>query len=253
MVDITMRFKLFDLRLGFLASLGVLVISGCSTPPVPPKKNDLEQVVRQSKLRQKLAHTFEHDFKFIKEPMLERYFRELGDALLKATPELNTFPIQVRVFRQKKSQKWRNYSLPGNRIYLSLDLLRTYEFENEFAAAVALELGHLQGKEILAMQEGISENEYFKRLRLFDSTMEDEVAALRNAIGILYRAGYDSRGIVTLYQKMKENSGKVFLDKGWIGELIEESRRWIATASPLRNPIVQSGKFLDVRQRIRGL
>lgn len=256
MIEIGMR-STFFLKLLILLTLTVLSlvgILGCSTVVVEEKKDDIKvRVLRESRIGQKLALSLERKINIVKDPKLDRYFTTLGESLLSVTPELNAFPLQVRVFRQKKTQKLSHYSLPGNRVYLSLDLLKIYEFENEFAAALAIEMGRLMGKVVLGRVDGIPEKEYFNRHGLFEVSLEGETAALQNAIEILYRAGYDPRGMVTLYQKMDQNSGKVLLDKDLIDELIEESRRKVASSSPLRNPIVQSAKFLEIRQRVQGL
>lgn len=233
--------------------LTLFFLVGCTTVPEVPKKDEKEQAIAESRISQKLAHNFEKGRIFVKAPLVENYFSNLAQALVLASPALKGPVARVKIFREKSQKHWRNYGLPGNRLYLSLELLRVYEFENEFAAMLALELGHLEGKRVLDPVDGQVKEDVLDRFGISETTLETEVTALRNAIGILYRAGYDSRGLITLYQKMEKNSGKVFLAKAWISQLIEESRRGIAASSPLRNPIVQSLKFVEIHGRIQSL
>jgi len=73
--------------------------------------------------------------------------------------------------------------------------------------------------------------------------------AIPVAVGLLYRAGYDPRGLVEYWKRWQTEASQ-----GVPGEaarrLVSETYRAIASYTPLRNPVVRSKEFLKLKQLI---
>src|SRR5206468_4279479 len=101
---------------------------------------------------------------------------------------------------EDRGQRWKNYGLPTSRLYLSASLIRSIDYENELAAVLAFELGHLTKRHALKrlsdkpqQQPGV---EYFGPNGIFAFNEEQQLEAAAEAVNIMYRAGYDPRGLV---------------------------------------------------------
>ena len=129
--------------------------AGCAsvTPPAAPI-TPAEQVQRDQAVGAGLANQLESQFKFRQDKEVSVYLRELATKLSDGTPELQPSAVGVLVVTDRGA-RWRNYCIPGNRIYLSTGLLRHVEFENELAAAIAMEFAHTLKRHVpRRMEEG---------------------------------------------------------------------------------------------------
>ena len=88
---------------------------------------------------------------------------------------------------------------------------------------------------------------------VFAFSEDAEIAASKKAVGILYRAGFDARGLICLFEKFKNNSEHSPYELSTINKIIEQARREIASQAPLRNPIIRSQAFIKIQKRIQHL
>lgn len=258
-------------RIGFGLVFCALLL-GCSTAEEILKKDDSAQVLLERKVGQEMAQKLESKLKFISSFEVEEYLKSLAESLFSGIPSRKRFSVRIRLIQQKKSEKWAHLSLPGNRIYLSLPLLKTYEYEAEFAAALALEfarieveLGKIHPSLRVSISQGVGQDGKTEKIPTREEVDEEDPEAkaeklrkepfdiMRHAVEILYNSGYDARAMVTFYKKLEQNSGKVSVGLDTLRELAEECRRKVSSISPLRNPIKQSMHFLTVRKRIHEL
>jgi predicted Zn-dependent protease len=245
-----------------LAAVILMTLAGCATPPPAPLLTPEEQIRQDLNTGVSLAQDFESRVSLKRDVEVAVYLRQLAQALADPTPELARSPLGVFLIREGKG-KWRTYSLPGNRIYLPVELLRELGFENEIAALIAVEFGHLLGRDSvrrLAELRDPRENapapapaRIFGENGIFAFTEAERIAAAERAVDILYRAGYDPRGLVSVWQKYRAHPDRSPLDAGTLGKLQEATRRAIATRAPLRNPVVRSAAFITIQKRIRRL
>jgi hypothetical protein len=73
------------------------------------------------------------------------------------------------------------------------------------------------------------------------------------AVGILYRAGFDGRGLVAHLERYRAYPEASPYSPARLEKMIDLARRTIALSSPLRNPIVRSPAFQAIRPRLRRL
>lgn len=187
------------------------------------------------------------------------FVRSVAEKLTRVDPALQGRPIGVLLISEIRGT-WRSFALPGSRVYLSRPLLRRMEYENELASVIALELAHLarhslatrleEGRSELATQ---TENDLFGEGGVLTFTEREHADAVERAIGILYRAGYDPRGISALFSLLKKNPAQNPYGEGTIDKLEDVARRAVAMHSPLRNPVVRSPEFVKVLPRIQNL
>lgn len=262
------------LRVG-IASAAILMTS-CATPP-PPRVVTLEEQIRQDhQLGTQLSEAFEGQFKIKKDIDVSVFLRRVAERLAHAEPKLKESPVGVFVVQDRDS-KWRNYGLPGNRVYLSAGFLKSVEYENELAAAMALELAHLLSRHALnrlekapgvvqlesgSLIEGIlpaqpdrfsASIDYFSPKGIFSFEEGEYLASAEIAVGLLYRAGYDPRGMVSLWNRYLQSPAISPVEKSTLSALLENTRQWIATSAPLRNPVVRSQEFVAIQKRIQKL
>jgi predicted Zn-dependent protease len=154
-------------------------------------------------------------------------------------------------------------------------LLRGIKFENEIAAEIAIQFSHLVEKHALErflrlqerkleelmgssfrgplLWETSAQVDYFGLDGVFAFSEQAEISAAKMAIGLLYHAGFDSRGLVSLFQRFQNNSKHSPYELSTINKIIETTRREIALQAPLRNPIVRSPAFVKIQKRMREL
>ena len=274
---------------GVLISILIFVfVAGCATEPKKPLSIE-ERVRVETALGAELSRDFETKLVFREDMELSVYLRKVAERLTAATPEFVGAAIGLFVIRDHKEDSrsvWRNYSLPGNRIYIAAGLLKKVEYENQLAAVIAIELGHLMRKSVLwrvrqhmdaesralgALGPTLAQDansfdhlllpepgqlkavEYFGPRGVFNFNQETLLAAASDAVGILYRAGYAPRGVsalLDLYRARPEHSP---YEQAVLGKLIQKTRRVIAESAPLRNPVVRSPEFLEIQKRIKKL
>jgi len=254
---------------------------GCATNS--PKRLSVEEKVKVEKaIGTELSRNFEKKLKFKQDVEVSVYLRKIAERLMAATPEFNDSAIGLFVIQNFRGV-WRNFSLPGNRIYLAAGLLKKMEYENQLAAVIAMELGHLLKKDVLwrVRQNMDSEDialsqplvpasvtfdqlilpepsqlktvEYFGPRGVFTFNQQVYLAAASEAVGILYRAGFDPRGLCALWETYRARAAHSPYDNKTLEKLIQKTRRVIAENAPLRNPVVRSPEFLEIQKRIKKL
>lgn len=237
---------------GIAFALAAAFSVSCATPP-PAPLSPSEQLRRDGRAGLEIAEKFEALAEFRNDPSVVAYLNDLGKTLAESDPDLKEFEIRVRlVSRVSGAEKaWRNHAVPGARIYLSTQLLRTLNFENELAAALAFELGHIRARTLI--RRFPESTGLFGFGSVFDFTEADHLAALEPAMEMLYRSGFDPRGMVSLLSRFQRDPGRSPFPQTQVSILLENARRIIALHVPLRNPIVRSERFLAIYQRIQKL
>ncbi|MEK7400604.1 MAG: M48 family metalloprotease [Candidatus Poribacteria bacterium] len=189
------------------------------------------------------------------------YLSRLTETLMESLPDLRIYTVSIYLINGNGGNddlRWRNFSLPGNRIYLSTELLKKIDFENEIAATIAFELGHLLGNDAMNSIDNIFEAMQgravlFGKDGILEFTDDEHIKAIEQAIEILYKTGFDPRGMISFLNMHKDNLNRSFLTESSIDQLMAAARKAIAQHAPLRNPIIRSSTFLAIHKRIKGL
>ena len=251
---------------GTLLSIYATCLTGCSTPPRSADGDAVIAKKREQSISVVLVEAFENRIGILsqhKNTETQVFLRKLAGRLSASDSALREAPLGVFEI-EDWGGKWHSFGLPGNRIYIPRALVREMEFENELAGVIAYELAHLQMRHVLdgmsVRQGGNSESvysgallgstEFFGPTGVFNFRKEQRVAAAGLAIGLLYDAGYDPRGLIAFWETYRgKRSKKAPYDPGVLKAMLEKARAEIALRTPLRNPIVRSIEFLELRKK----
>jgi predicted Zn-dependent protease len=223
-----------------------------------------------------LARSLEPRLAFRDAPDITPYLEEIAQKIADSNKDFPLPEINVALLKNDDGTNatWDNYALPGGHLYLSVGLLKLMKYQNEVAALIAVQLAHLRNEDLLeyfkkkqlkeeADQGGganISPNpsrlllpekiNFFGRNGAFSFDESRNLEAARTAVDLLYAAGYDPRGLVALWQTYIDNFAYSPYKLETLKKMLEETRRKIAQKAPLRNPIVRTEGFIQIRQRI---
>jgi predicted Zn-dependent protease len=256
---ISLTIALSAFALGFTACVGA-----------PPKKaNLIEQVQQENAVGSKLAKKFEAKLHVVSDPVLDNYLSKVTNRLIlsSADPRLAGTGIQMI---QSRGSVWRSYSLPGRRVYLSAQLLQKMQSDNEVAALIAIELAHIQQRQVLdhlkqnaspnsataipaEEMEQVQNPDFFGPEGLFSYNGKEMDQTILSAVDLLYKAGFDSRGLVSAWETERKYADHSFYTVALLNDLIQNSREAVSSYPPLRNPIVRSQEFLEIQKRIQTL
>ncbi|MFZ9595382.1 MAG: M48 family metalloprotease [Bdellovibrionia bacterium] len=253
---------------------GIFFISACASSVSPPEVSPEERLRRDPGFNSQLSDQLERRLKIKKDPVVSIFLRKVAVQLAESSSEFNGAPLGVWLFQDEKG-KFSSYSLPGNRIYLSVDLLRNLRFENEVAAVLGIQLGHLLQRDLLLRylkgsqlksqarltsslsvfpeDLGATSFDYWGFNGLFAFDEEAYLSAAKISVSLLYQAGYDPRGILSLFKIFQNNSKQSPYELSTISKMIEQVRFEIAKQPPLLSPIVRSQAFVEIQRRMQNL
>ncbi|MDR3605927.1 MAG: hypothetical protein P4M08_00940 [Oligoflexia bacterium] len=268
--------KAFSAR-GLVLTSIALVFASCASPPRPKPVSESAKIEFHKTVGNELARKFEPHLAFRQETVVTDYLEKIAHELVANTKGLLLPDITVKLI---KNDAWKDYALPGGKIYLSVSTLRQMHYQNEIAAEIALQLAHLQREHVLEYFQKMKASEgsesapaaagpaevlpgqlapipeeidYFGTTGVFAFGEKQDLAALQSAIDILYSAGYDVRGVISLWQVYLNNPQHSPYGDARLTKMLDEARRMIAQKAPLRNPIVRTEAFIAVQKRIKKL
>ncbi len=235
------------------------LIFGCAVP-----KHTADEAIKAQKERamsQKLGVRFESMVDKVNSKTLSNYLETVFTRLQESSPSVipidNSLLLRIEILKRIPQNKWSNFAFPNRGFYLSLGLLKTFEYESEIAAVLAIQMAHLNQRDLLEKVSLVSQPGpdvgFFGSKGVFAFSQENEVSAIKSAVGILYRAGYDSRGVISVCERYKENLKKSPYSNEALDVFIETARREIALYSPVRNPIVRTSEFIKMNRLLRNL
>lgn len=198
--------------------MGVMLLTSCATTSPEPEVVTPEQKASQLLAWEELRLKTESGLKISKDSPRVRevqvYLREIAVQLLLTEPQIQEDPIGVVLL-----DKGELVAIPGNRIYISTRVLNRLTGENELVTLLAYGLGLIKNWEP-------------------QCSKERTIEAIRFAVKSIYKLGYDVRAISKLNQE---------------GNLpckpdAEMVRKEISSLAPLRNPIVNTERFIKLKK-----
>jgi hypothetical protein len=242
--------------------VGVSLLSACITAP-PKKPSSVEQARQENAVGTELSRQFEAKLHFKTDPVVDRYLNDLAKMVSSVSGDTRLINTGVAIIQDRGGQ-WRTYSLPGRRIYFSVGLLQQLKYDNEVAAVIALEFGNILERHALdhlakltqapTKGTGIDPHvEFFGENGIFGFDVGEIKTSIKAAVGLLYNAGFDIRGLSQIWEIFGANSSHSPFSDGVLDELNDYTRDIISKYAPLRNPIVGTKGFQTIRKRIQAL
>ncbi len=261
------RFQLTELKNAIVMTM-VFTLFGCSATEIRPAQTPSPQEEFQGDISsvQNLTERVNLALKLKTDTEINVFLRDIAVKLSTQSAVLTGVPVGVLVF-EDKSRLYRNLAVPGNRVYLSKLNLKAAEFESELAANISFELGLLINRVLIKREtvkirtaesnsEGLSlaKTDLFGPAGLFSFSDADYVAAVAPAIQLLQSAQYDTRALVSWFEKVEtKNKGHDAIDQSTFEKLKIRAREEIALRVPIRNPIMKSERFQQLKKRIEKL
>jgi hypothetical protein len=248
-------------RSPWFATLSSVIFAGitaCSSLPQEQKLTPSEQVRVDNAVGRTLVEKLGFHVVRVHDQDVTRYLTELTQGLTAATPELKESPLNISVV-ENNDGTWRNYALPGIKIYLSVGFLKSLEFENELAAALSFELVHILKRNLLhhvlsGETSGQSPaQQVFVKPEHFLFTESEWSDSAEEAVRLLYEGRFDPRGLVSVLQRYQAEAKRSPIPAAMLPVILDRVYTAIVKYPPLRNPVVRSEQFVKMQKRIKKL
>lgn len=161
------------------------------------------------------------ELKAYKDPIINAYVNDIGQRLARTSRRPNLpFTFQVADDKQVNA-----YATAGGFVYVTTGLLRTAENEAEVAGVIGHEIGHVEGKHLIAQmsrqafQDGLITAAGLDRSKAIQigvdlavrrpRSRENEFDADQRGLRIMSTSGYAPMGMVSFMEKLQKLSSNV--------------------------------------------
>jgi hypothetical protein len=216
-----------------LAQAGVMINAQqpCSPPaPQVSREPNIFTEEQESDLGDAIAEQIQRDFRVIDDDEVTGYLRRIGERIVKHLPPTK---LRFQFFLVDLSDA-NAFVLPGGRIYVSRKLVAFTQSEDELAAVIAHEIGHLVARQqSIAMtrrlREALGVTQVTDRRDIFDKYNrlvenaarkpevfrrsdnhegKDQIEADQIGLFALAASGYDPQAHARLFDRLAETKGK---------------------------------------------
>jgi hypothetical protein len=227
----------------YFASLLLLAIAGCTSVPETLQEKGIERISQlPNSARAKIQISLKKSFAVVGAPEVHRYLSQVALRLLKPLDKNLSPKIQMVSSNEQESPKL--WIIPPDMGFVDQRILKSLEFENEIAALLAFNWERTQDiefeKRFIAELDQVSPD--FRKIYQFSEN--EDLKAVEGAVDILYNAGYDPRGLISVFNR------KTSVNKDRSVVLQDKARRTIAFYKPLINPTVRSQEFYQMRKKL---
>jgi predicted Zn-dependent protease len=230
----------------------------CSTPPAPKTLTLNEQIEVDTVRARELTGEFMDRVEFRQWGRAEAFFIRIAESLSK---EVQAFPLQklrIRIHSAQPPAGEASYAFPGALISLPDSWVRGVEYENELAAVIAYQMAHLVLRSLAIHVEEQALRPVpvppilFGPGSVFEFHREERASAIRLGVKMLYRAGYDTRGMASIFQRTPNlfgnpDSGS---SKKEVDFNIKEAQRSSSELLPAIKPVVRSPEFIRFKKEL---
>jgi hypothetical protein len=246
-----------NLKLG-IASLFLSFLVSCSTPPPRKTLTFKEQIEVDTERARALTGEFVDRVRTMKSVRAENFLLGIVRALAMTEPELEARSLKVLVHRSEPPAGTRSFAFPGSLISIPEGFLRTVEFENELAALLSYELANILNRNLaIHVEEGAARPVpvppvLFGAGSVFEFDRKERAASIRTGIGLLYRAGYDPRGMASIFRRHPAVFGIPDSAQGKkeVEFNVKEAQRASSELLPVLKPIVRSPEFIRFKKEL---
>lgn len=237
----------------------VLSFAGCATEfNVATREEDRLMVTadKEASLGEALSRQMEKEYKVINDPELNDRLQRVGSKIV-AVCDRQEFAYRFRIIEDEKEKDAVNaVALPGGHIYVFKELLKVAASDDELAAVLGHEVGHvaakhavkrlqaLWGYNLLALLGGASGDAEFAQgvqfaylNLLMGYSQEDELTADRLGARYVKRAGFDPEAMFAFLEKLRQRHKKekpralsYFRTHPYIAERIRATKEELGTS-----------------------
>jgi len=208
-------FSIFRTGLWLLGLSSLLVYPGC-------KVN--EDTVLEKPLGKLVELGVELQYEVVKDPLLTGYVQRIGQTEVAAGSHRGRVPYRFKVV---ESSEVNAFAIPWGGIYVTKGLLNTADNEEEVAAVIGHEIGHVEGRHAVQafkrdmliglglslvgkqvsddLGEALQIGNYFLGLKY---SRDHEYDADRRGVEMCFRSQYDPQGEVEFFGKLQKMYGR---------------------------------------------
>jgi len=265
--------RLRDLTMPVLLP-GLLFVAGCATTGVNKGQLDLVSYDEEWRMGQQLEQELSRQLKLVDDPTTNAYIDRIGQRIV-ATTELSGLPWKFHVVADPQINA---FNIPGGIVYVNSGLILAAKNTSEIAGVMAHEISHgvaRHATERLTATYGIdalgslllgNNPSQLKQLAAqiaatgviarYSRSAESEADQL--GVEYMYRAGYQPRGMVTMFQtllgtrKQRPSSVAQFFSTHPLTEdRIAAVQHEIASLPPKAGLLASDRTLSSIQQRVR--
>jgi predicted Zn-dependent protease len=251
------RLTIFTLLFA-VGGLQLAGLQGCATPPKPQPLTISEQINVDTTKAQALFLAFQKRAVFVKSEEVEKYLTAIARKLATVQDGFEVKKVIVKIHRDDDPEMKRFFSFPGTTISVPVGFLKTVDYENELAGALAFELGNVINRHLAKKVEEDAHPVLWGTGSVFDLERPERVQSIDVGERLLYYTGYDLRGMPSFFRRYEpkfkvstnlgSSSNQKEVDFNW-----KESQRAKSTYLPSSNPTVRSGEFIKMKKEMKHL
>lgn len=214
------RFTLYTLHFTLLYLLSA---SGCSTSYSVVTKQEESILIgteKEVRIGESVARQVEEKYKPSNDIVLQNKVASIGDKIINVCDrkELHYH------FKALEEKEVNAFSLPGGYVYINTGLIKETENDDELAAVIAHEVGHIVAQHAVKRMQGALGYDLLMALAVFGSrdpkfargaqfafgqvflsySRDDELLSDRLAVKYLKLAGYDPAAVITFLEKLRD-------------------------------------------------
>jgi predicted Zn-dependent protease len=241
-----------------IAGLLAVWMCACATPPAPKPLTLKEQIEVDTVRARELTGEFMDRVEFQAWPKAESFFFRIAESLAKEVQEFPVQKLRIRIHLARPPAGEGIYAFPGAMISFPDTWVRQVEYENELAAALAYHIAHLVRRSLAIHVEEQASRPVpvppilFGTGSVFEFHREERASAIQLAVRMLYRAGYDTRGMASIFQRAPELFGN--RDSGSFKKEVDfnikEAQRSSSELLPAIKPVVRSPEFIRFKKEL---
>lgn len=241
-----------------LSAMCMAMILSCSTPPAPKTLTLNEQIEVDTVRARELTGEFMDRVEFRQWGNAEAYFLRIADALAKEIPAFPVQKLRIRIHMAQPPAGGATYAFPGALISIPDSWVRSVEYENELAAVLAYQMAHLVLRSLAihveeqALRPVPVPPVLFGSGSVFEFHREERASAIRLGVRMLYRAGYDTRGMASIFNRRPDLFGNpdTGSSKKEVEFNIKEAQRASSELLPAIKPVVRSPEFIRFKKEL---
>lgn len=204
-----------------------------------------------------MIRLIEKNLKFIQSKKTVLFLTQVGEKIFKGHETGGPFAFSVKIFKREKSPFW-NFSLPPDQLYLDFELLSMIRHEHELAALLAIEGVLIKKQDRWKKINTLFDFSEANTFQLWNTEiLEKEVVlsfevhlkVLQEALLLMYRAGYDPRGMISYYQRKLSQKGSLYPPRE-LQEILIFLQREVRAFPPLKFPVIDTPEFYSFRERM---
>lgn len=240
-----------------LTSKGLVFIAilfqACATKPPEKVLTFSEQIEVDTERAQSLFVEFQKQVTFVSMPKSEKYLVALTKKLALADPSYKIESVRVKVHQDVNPKLSRFFSFPGTTLSIPESFLKQVQFENELAAAIAYELSNVMKRTLANRVEKHPDDphELFGPSSVFNLAKEEKVPSIQEGVKLLYYAGFDTRGMPSIFQRYSQyyvTRDASDLYKKEVSFNVREAQKAKSEFLPTLKPVVRSDEFIQFKK-----